>query len=467
MTNFQAQARNLARISPAGYAWYCSNGYWKPAPHHKLLNRCLIDLALRKYHFLIVTMPPQNGKSTLISQYFTGWYLGNFSNDRVILASYEAEKAEEWGAKAKDTFTEYGQELFGLTLKQDTKRKSYWRIDGYNGSMSTAGIGGPITGKSGDLIVIDDPVKNAEEANSKAVQERNWDWWRTVAFTRRQPGAIVVIPMTRWSKNDLVGKILDSPLGKSCHVLNLEGICESPDDPLGRKIGEPLWPERFPLKMMEEFRDTLGPYWWDALYMGRPNDPLGSLFKSIWFLTFREDDDHYLLSDGRTFLKKNCYIMQTIDPAATTNKQSDYFVLLTVAVTPDKDILVLHVFRDKIGADQYEPVIREHYNRFHPSIIGVENKTFGLTIMQQLKKYYPFRPCEADQDKLARSMTAQARYSLGKVFHKVDTYGNKSKDIEEFEKELKEFPTGTHDDQVDTISYTAIMVMMKKTINVR
>ncbi len=236
-------------------------------------------------------MPPRHGKSELTSRYFPAWYLGTFPDRRVIFTSYEADFAATWGRKARDLLTYFGPEIFGVRVNQASSAADRWDIAGREGGMNTAGVRGPITGKGAHVLIIDDPVKNAEESRSPTIQEKTWDWYKSTAFSRLEPGGAVVLIMTRWHRNDLAGKIQEQAAEfdhEPWRIIKLPAIATGVDpDPLDRLPGEALWPERYSVADLEPNRAD--PYWWGALYQ---QDPLAEggvewaekLFPpSIWF----------------------------------------------------------------------------------------------------------------------------------------------------------------------------------------
>ena len=192
-------------------------------------------------------MPPRHGKSELCSVYLPAWYLGTHPERRVILAGHEADFAASWGRRVRDVLEEHGRQLFGARVRADSAAANRWDLVGHAGGMVTAGVGGTITGRGADLLVIDDPHKSAEETGSVTYRERVWDWYRAVARTRLEPGAGVVVVQTRWHEDDLAGRLLADAEseGDRWQVLSLPAVAED-DDPLGRSVGDPLWPERFP-----------------------------------------------------------------------------------------------------------------------------------------------------------------------------------------------------------------------------
>lgn len=203
-------------------------------------------------------MPPRHGKSEMASRYTPAWYLGRYPNRRVILASYEADYAASWGRKARDLLEEHGSSLFGVCVRQDSHAANRWDLADHNGGMTTAGVGGAITGRGADLLIIDDPVKSVEEAESETYRARTWDWWRGVALTRLEPGGSVILVMTRWHEDDLAGRILQED-SANWRVLSLPAIASDDlDDPLDREPGEPLWPERYDADALARRRQEMG-----------------------------------------------------------------------------------------------------------------------------------------------------------------------------------------------------------------
>lgn len=260
------------------------------ARHLEMLNRKLVDVAEGRTRRLIVTMAPRHGKSECISKYFPAWYIGRFPERRVILTSYEADFAANWGRKVRDLLDEFGPEYFGVRVRRDSSAANRWDLEGHAGGMVTAGVGGPITGRGADIFICDDPIKNAEEAASEAIRERNKDWWRSTAYTRLEPGGSAVIVCTRWHHDDLAGWLIAGGAGdgdgaaSAWEVLNLPALAED-DDPLGREPGEALWPERYDRAALDEIRRSanVGEYFFAAMYQGRPVPKSGGMFKTSWF----------------------------------------------------------------------------------------------------------------------------------------------------------------------------------------
>ena len=408
---------------------------------------------------IILTMPPRHGKSNLVSERLPAFIVGNHPDRRVMLASYEASFAASWGGKARDVMEEFGGELFGLEVKDDSAAKAWWGVQGHPGGMTTAGVGGPLTGKGADVLIIDDPVKNDKEANSQTYRDAAWEWFRATAYTRLEPGGSCVIIMTRWHEDDLVGRLLSEMEdgGEQWEVINLPAIAGE-DDLLGRSPGEPLWPERFGLKELKRIKRLLGSYWWAALYQQTPQAEDGEIFKRSQFRYWSEDGRYFVLhapEGDKRVERRDCYTFQTCDAAATEKESSDYFVLSTWAVTPDSDLLLMDMFREKAETTKHEEIMKAGLLRHKPSVQYVENATYGLALLQALvKKGYPVQPLKADKDKVSRARTMAARYEVGAVYHRLGAPW-----LTDYEDEMIAFPRGAHDDQVDTAAYAAIVLI--------
>lgn len=281
-------------------------------------------------------MPPRHGKSELVSRYFPAWLLGAFPDRRLILTSYEADFAASWGRKARDVLSEHGPGVFGVRVRQDSSAANRWQVGGHEGGMVTAGVGGPITGRGADVLVIDDPVKNAEEARSPARRQTLKDWYKSTAFTRLEPGGAVVLIMTRWHQDDLAGWLLgggmeDDP--EPWDVVRLPALATGDGpDPIGRRPGEALWPARYPPEALRAHQSD--PYWWNALYQQDPRAEGGTewaadLFPaSIWFGDWPPADDVTIL-------------VTSLDPSKGRDAaHGDYSALVALARTRDGTLWV-------------------------------------------------------------------------------------------------------------------------------
>lgn len=227
---------------------------------------------------LLVTMPPRHGKSEFCSKCLPAWYLGTFPDRRIILTSYEAGFAAEWGRKSRELLELNGQRVFGVKVRSDSRAADRWNIWGHEGGMATAGRGGSVTGKGADLLLVDDPIKNAEEAASETIRESLWEWYLSTAHTRLEPDGAIIVVQTCWNEKDLAGRIRAGETNERWRFANFPAIAEE-GDLLGRKPGEALWPERWPLDVLTAKRDAVRAYWWASLYQQRPAPREGGMFR--------------------------------------------------------------------------------------------------------------------------------------------------------------------------------------------
>lgn len=275
-------------MGPVGLALEMTQGRWGAPDHLCFLNERLMEASCSSGRRLIVTMPPRHGKSETASHWFPTWLLGCFPERRVILCSYEADFAASWGRKVRDSLSEACDlGIFSTRVRADSKAANRWQVEGHEGGMVTAGVGGAITGRGADLLIVDDPVKNDEQAMSGTYRDKAWEWWNATAVTRLEPGGSVVLIQTRWHHEDLAGRILSDKFNDpddiaKWEVVNFPAIAEE-HDVLGRKPGEALWPERYDVEAIEAARRR-DPFWFAALYQQRPVPRSGGMFKGEWFV---------------------------------------------------------------------------------------------------------------------------------------------------------------------------------------
>lgn len=413
-----------------------------------------MKLALRELatKYLMVWMPPRSGKSTLGSHYFPAWYMGHFPDHEVFLAAYGDDFASSWGRRARDTLEEHGPDLFGISVRQDSSAADRWQIRARRGVMHTAGIGGSITGKGAHLLGIEDPVKNSAEAASETIQEKHWDWWLSTSRTRIYPETVIVFICTRWNENDLAGRIYR----QNPHlwtVLSLPAIAENPEpeapeayrrmpDPLGRKAGEPLWPERFPLTWLRQTEAELGPYFWSALFQQRPSARKGGLFERSWFSIIPTMPRHFRS-------------VRFWDLAATKKRGSgdpDWTVGLHLALLADNTYVVMNVerFREQPGEvkGRIKNIAGQDGRRVR-IYLEQEGGSSGKLIVREYVTHLPgyaLRGLRSTGDKTLRADPVSAQAQVGNIKLLRGAWNDA------FLSELESFPTGAHDDQVDAMS---------------
>jgi hypothetical protein len=247
---------------------------------------------------LAIFMPPRHGKSERVSKHFPAWALIQNPDLKVILASYSDDKAREWGRKAQALFVEHGGRYSGLSLNPAARAADEWEIADHTGGMKTAGVGGALTGFGAEICIIDDPVKDAKQANSETYRESAWEWYTGTFYSRIHPGGGVLLMNTRWHEDDLSGRILKNAkqTGEQWRILSLPALSAGPTvDPLGRPEGAALWPERYDEVALNRIKGVAGTYWFSAQYQQSPMPNEGGRFKRSWIRHWSLEGDLFVL----------------------------------------------------------------------------------------------------------------------------------------------------------------------------
>ena len=465
-----ADSSSLLRLSPEMFAMGLSRGRWRTSPHLRLLSRWLVDAAARRRKRIIVTMPPRHGKSETCSVWFPAWYLELFQDHRIMLASYEANFAASWGRRVRNTLIENEDQL-QVRVAEDMSAADRWATT-QGGGMMTAGVDGAFTGKGAHVLLIDDPIKNAEKANSPIEREKIWNFYRSTAFTQLEPDGVVIVIMTRWHEDDLAGRLLnmdrqsellggdDAP--EPFEVLNLPALAED-DDQLGRLPGKALWPERYDERRLRKIRNTLGTYFWSALYKQDPIPPEGGglMFRQEWFPILDEEP-----TEGWRWLR--WWDRAATDPDPIKKNDPDWTVGLKLGIGPQRQLCVGDVVRMRASPGAVKVKIRETAERDGTGVFvcGAQDPAAaGVSEVESLKLLLRGYRCEfypESGDKVVRAgpISAECEPKVG------EKYGNVSVVRGEwnapFFEILRVFPTkGKHDDDVDSFS-GAFSVILKK-----
>ena len=437
LPDLQQDVLRQAMLDPAAFAWLASQGQWRISPHLDLLAERLLDVAQGKCRRLLIQMPPRHGKSEFASAHFPAWYLGTFPDRRVILASYEHDFAASWGAKARDRFAAWGPHLWRLWVRKNKQAADDWQIAGRAGGMVCAGVGGPITGRGADLLIIDDPVKSAEEANSQTYRNRAWDWYRATAYTRLEPGGSILLIQTRWHEDDLAGRVLAeaAKTKERWEVINLPALAEE-GDILGREEEEPLWPERYPAQALGEIRQSIGSYWWQALYQQRPAPPEGALFRRSWWRYYDAIPDDL----------QECWL--SVDCAFKATEDSSY-VVIQVWGRRWAELYLLDQWRQRADFVLTLEAIQAMAGHWPQATLKlVEDKANGPAVISMLQRRVPGLVAVQPQGgKLSRAQAILPLVEAGNV-----RLPRGAPWLEEFLAECDTFPVGVHDDQVDAMS---------------
>ncbi len=415
---------------------------YEPAPFHEQIAEELENIEKngdRDYKVLLVVMPPRHGKSELCSILFPAWYLGRNPEGEIITASHTAELAQTFGGKTRDLINDEAYKLiFNVKLKEDDKARGKWRTD-KGGNYISTGIGGPITGRGAKIFLIDDPVKNREEAESEIYRNKTWNWFTSTAYTRLEPKGVVIIILTRWNIDDLAGRILENEELKSkTKVIHFRAI----DD------GKALWPERYDLNVLEGIRNTIGPYDFASLYMGSPILTEKQEFKPEWYKYIEEADLERL--------NTNKYL--TIDTALSKKDQADYCGFCDNEVD-NQNFWNLRAWRTRLNADELVDTIFTLQAKRHYLSIGIEKTAYtdGLKpfLDEEQRKRNRFLPIvELRHNQVAKELRIRSllpRYASGSVRH------IRSQCVALEEEEFN-FPFGKNDDVLDATAYMTQLV---------
>lgn len=398
---------------------------YESAAHAKRLCEHLEAVERREIDRLMVFMPPRHSKSYHVSQRFPAWYLGRHPDHQVILASYGADLAEFNSRIVRNLISDQ-RYPFATRIAEDSRAVTRWATE-QGGVLVAAGVGGPMTGFGANLLDIDDPIKDREQADSEVYRERVWQWYTDVARTRLMPAGSIVLTQTRWHENDLAGRVLNSPGASRWTVLEMPAL-----DPDGRA----LWPSWYDVAALAEIRETLGSRGWNALYQQRPSSAEGGLFKRAWFnRRWRE-------------LPELTMTIQAVDSAFKDGVGNDYSVIATWG-TDGKDYYLIDLWRQRVEYPDLERAIIDQYRKWSPAGVLIEDTASGQVAVQMLQRttMLPAVPVKVTASKSVRAGAVAPVCEANKVVLPDDAPW-----VSDWIDEHASFPQGTHDDMVDTTS---------------
>lgn len=408
---------------------------------------------------LCVSLPPGFGKSEYLSLACASWWKGTRPADRVVIASYSKSLAVGWGERARDAFASLGEEVFGVTSDIRQKAEKWYPRDpitgkAHPGYFYSVGRGGSLTGKRAELLIVDDLLKDDLEAQSPAIREHAWNFLEAVALTRMLPWSVVIQIATRWHHEDPIGRLEAKQERGEVELpwefVNLPALCDTDNDPLGREIGESLWPQMWTAERLELVKRGKSPRVWSALYQGRPSVQGGGMIRPEWLVGYSELDDGTLQGKGREPVRPERLVRYvTIDLAYTTKMTSDYTVVCVWgADLAAGDLYLLHVERDRIGAEDLAARIGAVFDAWGVRKGYLERSGFYADIVRELRKKLPLSLIQPNTDKVARAQPAVACMASGALLVR-----RAAPWIDALKAELEQFPDGSHDDQVDALAY--------------
>ena len=424
-------------------------------PALDLINQRLVDTLNTPDGRLAVSMSPQEGKSQLGSRRFPLWALAQNPNLRIAIASYEANIARRWGRAIKDDLTQYENKLGGLKVRDDVAAQHEWALSGYDGGVFTAGVGGAMTGRPVDLLIVDDPVKGREQADSPTIRAKTWDWWTDTALTRLAPGAPVIVIATRWHEDDLTGRLLKEGGWEEVNI-PAEAI-HRPErgevDVLGREPGEFMISARGRTTAQWEARKRAsGPKTWAALYLGRPAPAEGGVFPTDWptyetpLWVEKSDGVRTLPGMGRG----DHELVQSWDLALTGSKTSD-FVVGQTWLRIGADCYLLDMFRGRVDFNRTLQAIRDMRARWpQTGAIFIEAAANGHAAINSLQRSVPgIIPVKPEGSKEARAdAVSPFMHSRNVHLPSAALLAN----VQDLREEALNFPNASHDDAVDAMT---------------
>ena len=407
--------------------------------HHKIMARAFERVVSGECKRLIINMPPRHTKSEFASYLLPAWFLGKYPNKKVIQSSNTGELAVGFGRKVRNLVdSETYKSIFpNLELQQDSKAAGRWNTS-KGGDYFAIGVGGTVTGKGADLLIIDDPHSEQEAAlaaSNPEVFDKVTEWYTSGPRQRLQPGGSIIIVMTRWAQRDLTGQVLKAATnrgGEQWEVIEFPAIMPS---------GKPLWPEFWNLDELEALRVELPNSKWQAQYQQNPVGNESAIVKRDWWKWWEEECP-----------PKCDFILQTWDTAFEKTQRADYSAGTTWGIFyPNEDhaspnIILLSTYKKRVEWVELKRDVLEEYNEWEPDGILVEKKATGAPLIYELRamgipvqEYTPSR----GQDKIARLNAVSDIIASGKV------WVPRTRWAEELVDEIAEFPAGQHDDLVD------------------
>jgi len=409
---------------------------YKVGPHHRKLAGIFEDIAAGKKKRVIVNIAPRHGKSEMISYLAPAWFLGKYPQKKVIMASHTADLAVNFGRRVRNLV---GSDLYhdifpNVELQADSKSASRWGTN-FNGEYFAIGVGGALAGRGADLFIIDDPHSEQEAKQGRAdVFEPAWEWFQSGPVQRLMPGGAIIVVMTRWSKQDLTGRIVEHMVrnddADQWEVVQFPAILNE----------KPLWPEFWDLDELLAKKASMDVRYWQAQYMQEPTSEEGALIKREWWRIWQKDDP------------PQCeHIIMSLDAAQEKNNRADFNALTTWGVffneeTKNYNIILLNSIKQRLEFPELKNLVIEEYKDWQPDSFIVEKKSNGAALYQEMRRmgvpiseYTPSR----GQDKITRVNAVSDLFSSGIVWAPDRRWAH------ELIEECNDFPSGRNDDLVD------------------
>lgn len=410
--------------------------------HHRRIARLFEAVARGEKKRIIINLGPRHTKSEFASYLLPAWFLGQYPKKKIMQISNTAELAEGFGRKVRNLVdsSEYRRIFPELELRTDSKAAGRWNTN-YNGEYFASGVGGTVTGRGADLLIIDDPHSEGEAVLAQfnpEIYDKVFSWYTSGPRQRLQPGGAIIIVMTRWSLRDLTGQILEHSAknnGDKWEVVEFPAILPS---------GKPLWPEFWSLEELEAVRNEIPPGKWQAQYQQQPTSEANAIVKREWWQPWTEKNP-----------PAPDFILMTLDTAFEKKTSADYSAIVVFGVwTNDSDggqpnLMLLEAWRERLEFPDLKERVLEFYKEWEPDSIIIEKKASGAPLIYEMRRmgvpvqeYTPTR----GNDKITRLNAVADIFASGKV------WAPQTRWAEELIDEVASFPSGRHDDFVDCVS---------------
>ena len=439
----RAKAKEVAQNDFMAYVNYVWPNFIH-GRHHEKMARAFERVAQGQCKRLIINMPPRHTKSEFASYLLPSWFLGKFPSKKVIQTSHTAELAVGFGRKVRNLVdSDRYKDLFpDVALQADSKAAGRWATN-YAGEYFAIGVGGAVTGKGADVLIIDDPHSEQEAALAEInpeIYDKTYEWYTSGPRQRLQPGGAIVIVMTRWSKKDLTGQVLKASAqrgGDEWEVIEFPALFEN---------GKPLWPEFWSLKELLALKDELPNSKWMAQYQQNPTSETSAIIKREWWQMWEDEEPPYCE-----------FTLMAWDTAFEKTTRSDYSActLWGVFYHPDDNgiaqanIILLNAFRDRMEFPTLKRVAIEQHQEWNPDSIIIEKKASGAPLIYEMRAMgipvQEFTPVKGN-DKISRLNAVSDLFASGRVWAPNTSWA------EEVIDEVASFPAGEHDDYVDSTS---------------
>jgi predicted phage terminase large subunit-like protein len=415
---------------------------YKVGEHHKRLAQIFEDIANGKKKRVIVNIAPRHGKSELISYLAPAWFLGKYPDKKIIMASHTADLAVNFGRRVRNLVGSdaYTDVFPNVSLQADSKSASRWGTN-YNGEYFAIGVGGALAGRGADLFIIDDPHSEQDAKLGRPdVFLPAWEWFQSGPIQRLMPGGAIIVVMTRWSKLDLTGQIVNQMIKQEgvddWEVVEFPAILNE-----GTEKERSLWPEFWPLEELQAKKAALDVRYWNAQYLQNPVSEEGALIKRDWWKIWDNE------------VPPSCeFTIMSLDAAQEANTRADYNSLTTWGVFFNEEnnnynIILLNAIKQRLEFPELKELVLAEYKEWQPDAFIVEKKSNGAALYQEMRRMGvplgEFTPGKG-QDKISRVNSVADLFRSGIVWAPDKRWAH------ELIEECNDFPSGSHDDQVDS-----------------